>query len=80
VSLNGGWRVIVDPYEVGYYDYRWKPSHTGFFLDEQAEDPSRLIEYTFDSPPGRSTPAARSTRPVSSPRLFRRRTPMRARS
>jgi len=80
VSLNGGWRVIVDPYEVGCYDYRCKPSHTGFFLDEQAEDPSRLIEYNFDTPPAdRHLPRARPD-PSRHHGFLRRRTPMRARS
>lgn len=23
-SLNGKWQYIVDPYETGFYDYRWK--------------------------------------------------------
>ena len=23
ISLNGQWRVIVDPYESGYFDYRY---------------------------------------------------------
>ena len=25
LSLDGDWRIIVDPYENGYYDYRWQP-------------------------------------------------------
>ena len=24
ISLNGNWDYIVDPYETGFYDYRWK--------------------------------------------------------
>lgn len=24
ISLNGKWQYIVDPYETGFYDYRWK--------------------------------------------------------
>ena len=24
-SLNGPWHTIVDPYENGYYDYRYQP-------------------------------------------------------
>src|SRR3954451_17126147 len=23
ISLNGKWQYIVDPYETGFYDYRW---------------------------------------------------------
>ncbi len=51
VSLNGDWHTIVDPYEVGYYDYRWRPSQWGFFRDEQTRDESQLIEYNFDDSP-----------------------------
>ena len=24
-SLNGEWKIIVDPYENGYYNYRYEP-------------------------------------------------------
>ncbi len=24
VSLNGDWQYIVDPYETGFYNYRWQ--------------------------------------------------------
>ena len=24
-SLNGKWNYIIDPYETGYYDYRYEP-------------------------------------------------------
>lgn len=49
VSLNGHWHAIVDPYEVGYYDYRYKPSEWGFFRDAKARNKSDLIEYDFDA-------------------------------
>ena len=32
-SLDGHWQIIVDPYESGFYDYRYKPSANGFFKD-----------------------------------------------
>lgn len=54
VSLNGEWRIIVDPYETGYYDYRWKPrdeapkpSRESFFMDVKPKD-NELIEYNYD--------------------------------
>jgi len=28
-SLNGQWQYIVDPYETGYYDYRWQERRSG---------------------------------------------------
>ena len=48
-SLNGKWRVIVDPYENGYYDFRLQPSKDGYFLDAKPKDKSDLIEYDFDT-------------------------------
>ncbi|HKE94479.1 MAG TPA: glycoside hydrolase family 2 TIM barrel-domain containing protein, partial [Povalibacter sp.] len=56
-TLNGKWRVIVDPYENGYYDYRHEPFDAapnptrGYFLDRKPADRSELIEYDFDSSP-----------------------------
>ncbi|MBN2008996.1 beta-glucuronidase [candidate division KSB1 bacterium] len=46
--LNGCWHVIVDPYENGYYNYRYEPSQNGYFKDEKAKDKSDLVEYDFD--------------------------------
>jgi beta-glucuronidase len=48
-SLNGKWRVIVDPYENGYYDFRLQPSTDGYFLDAKPKDKSDRIEYDFDT-------------------------------
>ena len=55
-SLDGEWKIIVDPYENGYYNYRWQPfdqqkhpSRSAFFMDSRANSPSELIEYSFDS-------------------------------
>jgi beta-glucuronidase len=31
VSLDGHWQTIVDPYESGYYNYRYPPSDNGYF-------------------------------------------------
>jgi beta-glucuronidase len=47
-SLNGQWRAIVDPYETGYYTYRYEPRPDGFFLDQKPATKSDLIEYDFD--------------------------------
>ncbi len=49
ISLDGKWRIIIDPYEVGYYDYRYKPRSDGYFLDRHAKDKSDLVEYNFDT-------------------------------
>src|SRR6186713_569079 len=49
VSLDGQWQTIVDPYETGYYDYRYEPSPNGYFKNAKAKSPSDLIEYDFDT-------------------------------
>jgi beta-glucuronidase len=48
-SLDGQWRTIIDPYETGYYDYRYQPSPNGFFKDARPKTKTDLIEYDFDS-------------------------------
>lgn len=54
-SLNGDWRYIVDPYENGFYNYRWQkfddqnpPSKNAYFTDAKVSDKSELLEYDFD--------------------------------
>ena len=49
ISLNGSWQVIIDPYETGYYDYRFQPRGDGYFKNTKPKSPSDLIEYDFDS-------------------------------
>src|SRR3954447_271280 len=49
VSLDGQWKTIIDPYETGYYDYRYQPSANGYFKDAKPKSPSDLIEYDFDT-------------------------------
>jgi beta-glucuronidase len=49
ISLDGQWQTIVDPYESGYYDYRYLPSANGYFKDAKPKDKSDLIEYNFDT-------------------------------
>jgi beta-glucuronidase len=54
-SLNGNWHYIVDPYENGYYNYRYEPfdqqdnpSPNAYFTNTKVKSPSDLIEYDFD--------------------------------
>ncbi len=47
-SLNGKWRIIIDPYECGYYDSQYKPKENGYFKDSKPKNKSDLIEYNFD--------------------------------
>ena len=48
VALDGAWQTIVDPYESGFYDYRYQPSANGYFKNAKPGSPSDLIEYDFD--------------------------------
>jgi len=57
-TLNGKWNYIIDPYETGYFDYRYEafdkmknPGNGAFFLDKTPKDGSELIEYSFDKSP-----------------------------
>ncbi len=47
-TLNGQWQVIIDPYESGFYNYRYQPSDNGYFKNAKPKDKSELIEYDFD--------------------------------
>ncbi|OAM87276.1 beta-glucuronidase [Termitidicoccus mucosus] len=55
LSLNGKWRVIVDPYDTGFYNYRRipydqsDPIKGGYALDLKARTPSDLVEYNFST-------------------------------
>lgn len=61
-TLNGKWNVIIDPYETGFYDYRYEPYDQspdpkgGFFLDHAPADKSELVEYSFDRSPTLTVP------------------------
>jgi beta-glucuronidase len=54
-SLDGEWKVIVDPYENGYYNYRYQPFDQlaeppkgAYFRDAKPDSPADLVEYDFD--------------------------------
>ncbi|HSN59649.1 MAG TPA: hypothetical protein VLR49_01850, partial [Ferruginibacter sp.] len=61
-SLNGRWNYIIDPYEMGYYDYRHMPfdqsasGKGGFFDDKKQKNKGELIEYNFDLSPNMNVP------------------------
>src|SRR6266545_2951351 len=46
IDLDGQWKTIIDPYELGARDVSGR---TGFFKDNKPESKSDLIEYGFDS-------------------------------
>lgn len=49
ISLNGRWRSIIDPYENGYYDYRYVPRSDGYFRNQKPQSKADLIEYDFET-------------------------------
>jgi len=49
VSLDGQWSRIVDPFENGYYSYRYEPLADGYFKNRKPRSISDLVEYDFDS-------------------------------
>ncbi|MBN2365233.1 MAG: beta-glucuronidase [Calditrichaeota bacterium] len=48
-DLHGNWNFIIDPYETGYYDYRYHPSENGYFKNRKPQTKSDRVEYSFDS-------------------------------
>ncbi len=63
ISLNGEWKIIADPYETGYYNYRnqpydeqQSPLSEGFYTDKKMANPYDLIEYNFDKSPSLNVP------------------------
>ncbi|MDB5202948.1 MAG: beta-glucuronidase [Ferruginibacter sp.] len=54
LSLDGRWNYIVDPYELGYYNYRHQPfdqtpsGKGGFYDDKKPDNKTDLVEYSFD--------------------------------
>lgn len=54
-SLDGEWKIIADPYENGFYNYRYEPFENqsnpveaAFFTNSKMESKTDLIEYDFD--------------------------------
>src|SRR6516162_10142031 len=50
-SLDGQWQAIVDPYDVGFIDYRAQPlkSNNAFYKNHKPQSNSELVEYDFDN-------------------------------
>ena len=55
-SLNGLWHTIVDPYENGYYDYRYEPLANPYGLNQKPQSVGDRIEYDFDQSPTLKVP------------------------
>lgn len=62
LSLNGRWNYIIDPYEMGYYDYRHEPfdqsasGKGGFYDDRKPKNKGEWVEYDFDASPNLKIP------------------------
>jgi beta-glucuronidase len=50
-SLDGQWQAIVDPYDVGAFDYRAQPlkNNNAFYKNYKPQSQSELVEYDFDT-------------------------------
>src|SRR5216684_2037065 len=50
-SLDGQWQAIVDPYDVGAFDYRAQPlkNNNAFYKNYKPQSESELVEYDFDT-------------------------------
>ena len=55
-TLNGQWNYIVDVQERGFYDYRMREDHNGFFRDAHQRSKIDLVEYNFDTSPHMAVP------------------------
>jgi len=55
-SLDGDWRVIVDPYEMGYVGILEQRNDRGFFRDHAPRHPGDRVEYDFDASPTLAVP------------------------
>lgn len=57
-TLNGNWHYIIDPYETGYYNYRYEPydqqtqnNNSAFYNNYHTDNKLELVEYDFDKSP-----------------------------
>lgn len=62
-TLNGKWHYIVDPYETGYYNYRYQPydqleytNNSAFYTNYHTDNKMELVEYDFDKSPTLNIP------------------------
>lgn len=55
-SLNGKWNIIIDPYENGFYNYRYEENSNGFFKNQKQKSKSELVEYDFNKSPTLNVP------------------------
>ncbi|MEZ5307336.1 MAG: family 16 glycosylhydrolase [Pyrinomonadaceae bacterium] len=64
VGLGGSWNYIIDPYEMGYYNFRMEPydlqkgfSSSAYYNNYHARNKQELVEYDFDKSPSMEIPS-----------------------
>lgn len=54
ISLNGTWHYIVDPYDTGFYDYRYKERPEGdagaYWNNSEPKEPTQWTEHGYKAP------------------------------
>lgn len=62
-SLNGEWKMLIDPYENGLLNYRLQPfdemehpPKAAYFMDAVQDSPNELLEYNWDTSPTTQVP------------------------
>lgn len=60
LSLNGKWHYLVDPYENGFYNYRWKErdenDREAYWNEPVITDKSQRLEHSFTEAPTLNVP------------------------
>jgi beta-glucuronidase len=71
IALSGSWQAIVDPYEAGYYDYRYRPrAGGGMGANRKPKSKSEFVEYDFDTASRLKVPGDWNTQRPKSPRAY----------
>ena len=47
ISLNGNWKIIVDPYDNGYYTFHMAERKDGYFIDTVPAEGERGVEHKY---------------------------------
>jgi beta-glucuronidase len=46
-SLNGTWQILIDPFESGFYTYRYTENPNGYFKAAKPQGKDDFVEYSF---------------------------------
>lgn len=64
-SLDGQWRIILDPYDTGYINILGERNRQGYFRDFKPRSPADRVEYDFDQSPSLTVPGDWNTQDPS---------------